>query len=725
MASDRSSEQVTPRPGVGWRLTLSAVVLGTTSLVTQVVLLREFLSVFYGNELVIGVLLANWMILTGLGSYLGRALKVSSGEQAFLVPLLALLAIVPFVTVFFLRLLRNVVFPVGTMVGFGPMMGSSFVLLIPYCLLSGAAFTFLASLASSDDRSRIGDVYAREALGSAGGGVVFSLLLISYLNTFQAFTGLMALDLAAALAVAPPRSSARSALWVVAIVCLVPAIAIDTDTLTRRFLFPGQEVLFTGDSPYGSLTVTRQADQENFYENGSLLSSTNDVESSEESVHFAMVQHPSPKTVLMVSGAINGAPNEVLKYGVGRLDYVEINPHLIELAKRYTSALNDDRINVINEDARLFIRETKGLYDVVLLNVPEPVTVQANRYYTLEFFEGLKGKMNAGGVLSLGLLPATDYQSEDARRINSTMMNTLRSLFKNVLIVPGMKTYFLASDAALDVGIGRLVERRGITNTYVNQYYLDDQDLARRSDLIQGSLMSEGAINRDFEPVSYYRQVVHWLSYFRANLWMIAVLVAIILSVVATQFNAISAGVFTGGFAASSIEVLLLISFQIFYGHVYQLLGIIVTLFMAGLAAGSYFRRWVFPRANVQSYVWLQLGIAAYCFLLPLALLSLRSVQDIPALVHGAFFFLTFIIAVLIGLEFSVAAMLRPGRVRNVASELYGVDLIGSALGALLVAAFLIPVLGVLNVSLVAGSLSFLTALVTLAGRKRVAASVT
>ncbi len=49
--------------------------LGFTSTITQIILLREFLSVFYGNELVIGIILGNWMIITGIGSYLGKFRK--------------------------------------------------------------------------------------------------------------------------------------------------------------------------------------------------------------------------------------------------------------------------------------------------------------------------------------------------------------------------------------------------------------------------------------------------------------------------------------------------------------------------------------------------------------------------------------------------------------------------------------------------------------------------
>ena len=52
---------------------LSVTCLGVSSIVTQIVTLREFLSVFAGNELVIGIILGNWLLLTGLGSY-GSAL---------------------------------------------------------------------------------------------------------------------------------------------------------------------------------------------------------------------------------------------------------------------------------------------------------------------------------------------------------------------------------------------------------------------------------------------------------------------------------------------------------------------------------------------------------------------------------------------------------------------------------------------------------------------------
>lgn len=715
MQSADSNEPLANSQGAGWEVAVSSVALGLTSLVTQVIVLREFLCVFYGNELVIGILLSNWMLLTGIGSFVGRRLTRFTSSTACLIPLLVLLGTIPLLTVILLRILRNVVFPAGSMIGIIPIIGTSFVLLIPYCVLSGMSFTVLASLASGNGQNKVSGVYVREAIGSVVGGILFTLVLMLFLNAVQCLTAVMAIDLAASLALSRGRPNVSVFVWILCVALLVPALVIDIDRETKTFLFPDQQLLSSKDTPFGNLSVTEQSGQLNFYENNSLLSSTNDATSREEAVHYAMIQHPNPKSVLLISGGLSGATGEILKYNLNRVTYVEVNPDIIDLANRYT--IRDGRIITVNEDAPHFLRVDRECYDVVLLNTPEPTTMQANRYCTTEFFARVKQRMNPGAILSIGLLPATDYQSNEARRINSTMFNTLKLSFSEVLIVPGLRSYFLASDSKLGISIGKLVDLRGLNNTYVNRYYLDDDDLSRRSALIRGSLIDDAPVNMDFEPVAYYHQIEHWLSYFRSGIWIVGILVAVLLLLVARRWNAISVGVFTGGFAASSIEVVLLLAFQVLYGYVYLVLGIIVTIFMAGMACGGHFGPRLFPSPTKGTYAVAQTAIAMLCFVLPLALLWMRNNQDIPVVVQSTIFLLTFVLAALVGLEFGVAARLRTGSVQAVASELYGVDLIGSALGALLVGIYLIPAFGFFATSVIAGLLSIMSAAILFAPR--------
>jgi predicted membrane-bound spermidine synthase len=145
---------------------------------------------------------------------------------------------------------------------------------------------------------------------------------------------------------------------------------------------------------------------------------------------------------------------------------------------------------------------------------------------------------------------------------------------------------------------------------------------------------------------------------------------------------------------------------------------------MAGLAVGSLWRARILPRASARSYAGIQLAIAAYCFLLPVALLMLQSHRGSAMVVHASVFLLTFVIAVLVGAEFSIASDLRRGIPQRVASELYGVDLIGSALGALLVAIVLIPLLGAVAASIVPGILSISAAVVAVVWRKKVDSAI-
>jgi spermidine synthase len=691
-------------------LLFSILSLGITTIITQIVLLREFLSVFYGNELVIGIILANWMILTGFGACLGKYCERRKINEKYLVISFLILSVLPIITLFLLDYLRNIVFTSGSMVGVIQIFYSSFILLLPFCIVSGLTFTLLATLISLNHKlNLISEIYALESIGSITGGIISSFIFVIYLKTYQSLIVLLLINLSLAvfLSFRYGRKNLRILSIIISIISLLVIFNFNLDDISKKYLFKEQEILFYKDTPYGNLTITKQGNQKNFFENNVLLFSTNDPTTNEEAVHYAMIQHPDPKTVLLIGGGITGTTREILKYNVYRIDYVEVNPWIISAGKFYTNGLNDKRINVINEDGRLFVKSTTCRYDVALINLPEPITAQLNRFYTIDFFGELKSKLNKGAVVSLSLLTSTDYISPEAKIINSIIYNSLKKIFRNILIVPGMKSYFIASDNSLDIHIGKMIEQRGIKNLYVNQYYLDDQVLSERSNYIKSNIEEKTKTNKDLNPVSYYRQIIHWLSYFDVNYWIPAIVILCCFAIYILRLSLISFGMFCGGFAASSIEVILLIAFQVIYGYVYQTVGIIITIFMAGLAVGSFFWQKIFPQANINSFIKVQFSVSIYAFVLPLFLIILKY-SALPVLVvHTAFYLLLFIIALLVGLLFSLATKIETGSISKVASKIYSVDLIGSAFGALLISAFLIPIIGLIQVSIIIGLLNF------------------
>jgi len=696
--------------------------LGMTTIITQTILLREFLTVFSGNELIIGIVLANWMVLTGAGSYLGRVSDRVRRRVPLLSVLLVTVALLPLVTAFLLAYLRNIVFLPGSMIGLMETFYSSFLLLMPFCLSAGFLFTLLSQILSERaGRNLIAAVYGLEAAGSVVGGIAFNFVLIHLLTTFQNLLLLVALN-AGICAWVVWRVEFRPAPYLflgLIVLAVLLGVQWDLDRSAAEHLFPGQEIVDLQDTPYGKLTVTRQSHQLNFFENSVLLFSTGDIAETEEVVHYAMVQHRDPKNVLLLSGGISGATREILKYDVQGVDYVEVNPWLLELGERYTSAFVDPAVRAVASDARRFVRQTDATYDVVLINVPDPVTAQLNRFYTVEFLRELKARLSDSAVVALSLLSSVDYYGDDARRLTSVIANTLQTVFAHIVIVPGMKNYFLASDAQLDIRVSRLVEEKNVQTVYVNRDYIDDALLEQRSIAVQRVVEAEAGINEDFMPVAYYRQLRYWLSQFGLQPWVVALSGCLLLALSASRLNTITFGMFTGGFAASSLELLLLIAFQILYGYVYQMLGLIITTFMGGLAVGALSGRRFHTRRAITTYAGLQLGVMGIAALLPLLLLGLRSFPLPDGAIHFVFFATTLLIAALIGAEFATAVRLLKGTVAAVAGSLYGVDLLGSALGGLLMSAFLLPLLGVGFASLVVAAACAAGGLIAILNRKR------
>lgn len=704
------------RSGADKIQSLAIATSGATAVVTQIVLLREFLSVFYGNELIIGVVLADWLILTGIGSALGRRAERAGDITTSAVFLMVSAALLPSATVFSLYYIKSAFFPPGSMIGIIQIFGLSFILLMPFCLVSGALFTVFSLLLSSEKKEDvIPRVYALDALGSIAGGIAFNLFIIRFLPAFGALALIGTVGLAACflLASSSGRPGLRHVPSAAGLLLLSLFFSFRPDALVRDLLYKGQQVLYSKATRYGALTVTKHGDQKNFYENNLLLYSTGDMEFIEESVHYAMAQHRRPRQVLLISGGISGMTGEILKYGADRVDYIELNPELISIGRRETSALDDPRIHAIAEDARRYIKRTGQAYDVVLIVAPDPVTAQINRYYTAEFFAELKKRLTREAVISIGLLPAADYLGSEAKILTSVLYHTLRGSFEKVVIVPGWKNYFIASDRDLRTDLAAAVEERGINTVYVNRYYIDDELVRRRGEEIMRQVVSVKSLNEDFSPIGYFMQLRYWLGYFRGD-WPVPALIfgALFLVLVIRRLNVVSLGVFTAGFASMTSEIILIIAFQVICGYMFHMTGLIITSFMAGLYTGSRYRRSIFKTAGMKEFSGLLFSVSAFSCCLPQLLVLLKTGPLPQTIIQAIFCLLAFAGALMTGLGFSIASGLRQGRVSAIASELYGMDLFGSSLGALLVTSLLVPLFGLVKSGYIAGGITLIGGIV-------------
>ncbi len=701
------------RPNLPDRLPVLA--LGFTAMITQLVMLRAFVSVFQGNELVLGIILGNWMLLTGLGARLGRAAPRMEKPGNFLFFNLLRLGYLPIITLFLLFFLRNIVFIPGSLTGLFPIFLGSLILLFPFCFISGYSFSFYAwHLSNTYHTNLTGHVYAWEASGSLAGGFLFSFILVFFLQPLQTLGIVLTTDAVIMFIITHRNQETKKSIsWLILSIILTTCLFIfPVDRWSVHFLYPNQAILKLKETPFGSLVVSKTGDQINLYENHVLVANTLNTIENEEDVHYAMLQRKYPGQVLLISGGISGTIPEILKYPVHHIDYVEINPWIIRVGQRFIHDPYLPKVNIIIKDARRYLPSCKKKYDVVLINLPPPLTAQLNRYYTVDFFHALKKVLTPGGVISLRLPASPNYLGKQETDITGLIYAGMHHVFSHVLIVPGEKNYFLASGRPLSLNIAQLVHERGIKNKYVSPYYIQDDLLHMRNEQIMAQLGPVKRLNTDMNPLAYFKQISLWLSYYRFSTKFLFLALGLLFLLIIIRTGPVSAGVFAGGLAASSIEILLLFVFQIVYGYVYLMTGVLVTIFMAGIAVGALSEKFLpsQEQAPLHHFIHLELYLAAGSLLLPLLALLLKPISMIPFLGHLILAAYTFAFAFLVGRLFTTGTKVRKGKVSGISSSLYSADLAGGALGALAVSSLLLPLAGITGTALITAGICLLAA---------------
>lgn len=686
-------------------LEISAFLLGSTSIIAQIILLREFLTIFNGNELVIALVLANWMVLTGLGAYLGKFPIRIKKASLIIIPGLLILSVLPFVTTLLLNFLKNIVFPIGAMISVFQIFFASLLLLIPFCLVSGFLFTFISDCYSGiRNQNETGRVYSYESAGSIVGGMLSGLLFIFVFSSVESLLVLTLLNGLTLFLVNLKRNMMKLD-WL-SMVVVVPAFALlffHPEKKIRSWVYPNQNIEVSKDSPQGNIVITRRENMWSVYINNMLLFDSENFMMNEETVHFTMLQHLHPANVLLVSAGLSGQISELTKYNPVSIDYVEDNQWLLTLMKDTLGKMMDSSIRVYATDPLLFIRKATKTYDVVILNLPGPSTLQTNRFYTLEFFALLKEKLSRGAVISFGLQAPANYMNNEAIDLNSTIFVTLKKVFQNVIIIPGEKNYFLASDAPLTYNIAQAVQDQKIENRYVNQFYIDDSSLKNRGETILSALNTETETNQNLKPVLYNLQLAYWLSYFKGNYRITAILAAALALFVFFRGNSPSRVMFLTGFSASGLEILLLFGLQIFYGNIYLLTSFVFTAFMIGLAVGSFFGKSLKKPTGKKYIPFTQILIGVFAAGIIVLLFSTKMYELIPAIVYSFYLAATFLIGGLTGFQFTLVSLKQKGSYAEIAGRTYSYDLFGSALGALVIALYLVPETGIIASGLTIG----------------------
>jgi spermidine synthase len=171
-----------------------------------------------------------------------------------------------------------------------------------------------------------------------------------------------------------------------------------------------RQVLFSRQTPFQSLDILELGSYgKALVLDGRIQSSIRDEFIYHEIlVHPAMLSHPEPRRVFIVGGGEGATLREVLRHrSVERALMVDIDEEVVRrcrelLPEWHQGAFDDPRTDLRFVDARKHLEETSETFDVVIIDISEPIEEgPAYLLFTREFYEIVWERLSAAGVVSL------------------------------------------------------------------------------------------------------------------------------------------------------------------------------------------------------------------------------------------------------------------------------------------------------------------------------------
>ncbi len=166
-------------------------------------------------------------------------------------------------------------------------------------------------------------------------------------------------------------------------------------------------IIYAEHTPYQSITITGNRGRVKLFINGALqFDSIDEYRYHESLVHPAMSATKSHRDILIIGGGDGLALREILKYpDVKSATLVDIDPAMTKLfsTNRLLRRLNGDafcdkRVEVAHQDAWKFLEKSKKLYDIIIIDLPDPNNPSLSRLYSKKFYTMVSNHLSRAGV---------------------------------------------------------------------------------------------------------------------------------------------------------------------------------------------------------------------------------------------------------------------------------------------------------------------------------------
>jgi len=316
---------------------------------------------------------------------------------------------------------------------------SALALFGPSLCLLGCVSPFIIRIAARELRNigrTVGLFYALSTVGSFLGTLLTGYVFIAYFSVSRIFTVIGALLIG--LAVAYFLFLRRR--WIAFAALALPALLFPGEAAVSKMQANGTWVkrVYNKDGFYGNLKVvdyslgslhTRELMIDGLIQGGVDLKNRLSVYNYAYFLqHLPVSLHPGGKTCLVIGLGAGVVPAWYEGRGV-RTDVVDIDPDVVEIARKYFSFANSGDVFV--SDARYFLNTSEKRYDYVILDV---FTGDATPGHLLsvEALRAVKGRMADRGVLAVNLAGSLRRETF----MTASIVRTLEAVFRSVDVHP-------------------------------------------------------------------------------------------------------------------------------------------------------------------------------------------------------------------------------------------------------------------------------------------------
>jgi spermidine synthase len=718
------------------------VAIGCLGIATQLVLLREMMAAYGGNEFSVGVTVAAWILCEALGAWLaGRHFFSAPCPLLSTLSVLSSLAAVP--AAILIRPALGVL--PGETLSIPLLLLATFAVVLLPAAFHGALFV----TAAAHRTQGIGSAYVWEGMGTALAGIV-CFLLLNRLPSL-AIIALFSLPLAVALLF---RSSlprpAPDASFLIAVSVLASVLALPIERMAWSAAWRGQRIAAVANSPYGKIVRLERAGQQIVLYDGTpvLTAPPTATERMEELALLPALMHPAPLRVLVLGHDL-AIPAALARFRPDiELATVQLDP---VLARTCLSALSSDSsllpplFSLTIADPVSFLNTTGETFDCIILTDAAPSSLGESRLFTREFYRLCRSRLAPDGLLATAGPGNPTGLSPDLVGLLSTRLRTLKTAFGHVLPLAADFPLLLASDRPLHVEAETLASRlarvsetpRLLDSGYVaglldpfRQQAFTSQIASRQSPVADRH--SSSALPRELflNMVRANRLVSPAFGALYARLdglsphlllLLGAALLLIGLAGARAGGRPFSRGfaILTSGFSGAAVSSLLIFAWQVRFGSVFSGVSLLVAAFMLGTVLGGTLGTRLSLPAHRSSLITHRL-LASDLVLAACAATSMVLIRGGPA---GAFLVANCLAGACLGFQFAVAASIvhgpssivsAPESAARRAGVLTALDLAGGCLGGILTALVFVPVFGIYVAALFAGAVKVASAVAQL-----------